>query len=153
MAKRTRRQFTAKELDQIETMAAHRTPRRVMAALMELSEDYFNELAKKDDALSHALKTGEAKGSGKAWQSLFEEAVVKRNPKLLMFWMKTQEGVRETTRLEITGKDGAPIRSIVELTPAQRREKVDKLRGLLDRIDRTKQVDHTKPPEGKAAKK
>lgn len=130
MAKKERRVFTEKELEQIETMAGIRLPRKYMARIMGMSEGYFNQLMKLDDALRLRIEKGQAVASANAFQTLYSQAIG-GNMTALIFWMKTQEGLREGDRMELPpGENGEP-HEVKTLTPQQRKERILELSRFL----------------------
>lgn len=64
---------------------------------------------------SEEMERGVAKANSKVAGCLFDLAVNKKLPAALFFWAKTRMGWRETDRVEHTGVDGKPIKSITEI--------------------------------------
>ena len=61
------------------------------------------------------LDAGNAKALGLIGESLFYEAVTKRNPACLIFLAKTRLGFREVQEVRIGDTDGKPVKFIVEI--------------------------------------
>lgn len=117
-----RRQFTEADLKQIRTMAGLGMPARQMAAILNMSHDWFMHLVKKDDTARQNIEEGRAISSINVRKSAYEMA--QTDPVMMKFWLKTREGFRETDRLEVTGADGKPL----ELSCEQRKTRFAKIR-------------------------
>lgn len=87
--------------DTVQTLATYGVPYEDIAAKYGMSSDTLVKL------YSEELKKGKAEAHEKARGALFEEAVLKRNPTLLMFYCKTQLGMKETSGVELTNPDGS----------------------------------------------
>lgn len=87
--------------DTVQTLAQYGVPYEDIAAKYGMSSDTLVKL------YSEELKKGKAEAHEKARGALFEEAVLKRNPTLLMFYCKTQLGMKETSGVELTNPDGS----------------------------------------------
>lgn len=128
-----KKKLTPQQVVELETMAGFRIPMEHIAAIFSMSKDTLERLAKKDDAVRAAIERGRAKASAMIWQGLYQQAIT-GNTTALIFWMKTQEGVRETDRLELTGKDGSPL-SVTMLTPEKRKERLKQLAKHMEHLD------------------
>lgn len=88
----------------VKNMSAYGMPQEHIAASLGISIDtlfkYFEE----------ELKSGKADINMKVAQCLVDKAVG-GNVGAMIFWLKTQAGFKETTRVEseVSGKDGGPI--------------------------------------------
>ncbi len=69
------------------------------------------------------LKEAKALASAMVAQNLFQHAMGKGREAVTagIFWMKCQAGWKEAQKVELTGKDGAPIQN-VNMTPEEFRE-------------------------------
>lgn len=94
---------------EIETMAGIRLPIEKIACIKGFSKATFERMMKRDKRLAAAVEQGKAKASAKVFQSLYKQATSEKNFAATAFWMKTQEGVREVQRLELTGENGEPL--------------------------------------------
>lgn len=126
-----RRKLTPDEIRQLETMSGLRLPTHQIAAILGLSKTHLEVLIKKDDAARNAVEMGRAVASTTVRQRAYEQAIG-GNTTMLIFWLKTQEGFRETDRLELSGPNGGPIESTRELTPEMRQKKIEKYKKLLE---------------------
>jgi len=105
-----RRKFTQDEMAQLEGYAAIRLPIDQMAPLFGYkSERDFREQIKKSDEAQRRIALGKAKSSTKFRKTLYEMCTVDRNPRLIEFWAKTQEGFKVTEVIEHTGLNGGAI--------------------------------------------
>ena len=124
MAKKTKRQLTEKEINQLEAWSAIRLPMESIAALLDMALTELREASHKNDAVRRALEGGRAKAKGKVHRTLYDRAVGRpqytdENGKVheeipvdfqaLRFWCQTQEGFKTADKLELTGADGGPI--------------------------------------------
>jgi len=143
--------FTPEQIDMIEKMASVRMPMVTIAGFLDVSKDCLEKRAKKDKVLQAAIDKGRTKGTMKVYQTAFQLATgykrarevfdqekgkmktlyedVPPDPVMLKFWLKTQEKWRETDRLELTGKDGAPL-TVATLPAADRKREIARLEGL-----------------------
>ncbi|WP_310625789.1 hypothetical protein [Limnohabitans sp.] len=55
------------------------------------------------------IEHGRLKANFKVANALYKNAVEEGNTTAQIFWLKTQGGWREPQRVELTGKDGAPL--------------------------------------------
>ena len=174
MSKRIR--LTPEQIKMIEGMAAIRLPNEQIAMILGISKEGFEKYAKRNKATKAALEKGKAQGSQKAYQTAFQLATgytrvyetewynpstkkwetrlaresVPPDPKMLQFWLKTQEKWREVDRLELTAADGRPL-AVSELPPEERRAKMVKYMELFARIEHAKSLvklpgDSEEPP-------
>lgn len=84
----------------VQTLAEFGVPYEDIAAKIGMSDDTLVKI------YSEELRKGKAEAHEKARQALFEEAVIKRDKTLLMFYCKTQLGMKETSGVELTNPDG-----------------------------------------------
>lgn len=63
------------------------------------------------------LETGTVKANAKIARTLFEKASAGDTASMI-FWLKTRARWRESSAVEVTGKDGAPLERIA-MTPAE----------------------------------
>lgn len=61
------------------------------------------------------LDNGKVAANVKVAQSLFKQCM-EGNTTSMIFWLKTRAGWRETSRHEVTGPDGAPLKLSQEIT-------------------------------------
>ena len=107
-----RRELSEKDIEQLKTMSAYRIPFRAIANILGFkSPSQLDEIIKKTPAARQAVEDGRANSTAKAYQTLYSMATSGKNFPALAFWLKTQEGVREVDRIELTGKDGKPLES------------------------------------------
>ena len=160
---KSRLSLTPDQIKMLEGMAAIRLPNEQIARILGVSRETFEKHLKRNKAARLALEKGKAQGSQKVHQTAFQLAtgytrqyeqewfnpktkqwetriareVVPPDPKMLQFWLKTQEKWRETDRLELTGPDGAPLK-VTELPRETRQEKLRQYLELFARIEHSK---------------
>lgn len=93
-----------------------------MASLFGISDTWLMHLARKDDAVRLALEQGRAKGSANFRGRLYEKAMT-GDVQAMKFWAVTQEGFVPTERIQLTGENGEPIKTM-SMTSEQRIEKI-----------------------------
>ncbi len=78
------------------------------------------------------LREAKALANAMVAQNLFQHAMGKGRDAVIasMFWMKCQAGWKEAQKIEVTGKDGAPIQSVAMSADEFR----DIARQLLDEV-------------------
>lgn len=161
----SRKTLTPEQIKMVEGMAAMRMPSDKIAVILGVSKDTFERMMKRDKELGAAVERGRARGTQKAYSTAFQVAtgytrtyeVDWFNPKtgrwekrsktedvppdvnMLRFWLKTQEGWRETDRLEITGAGGGAIK-VDEMTPAARREKIEHYLKLREKLEAARKL-------------
>lgn len=106
-----RRTFNDTELSEIEALAQYGVPIKDMGPRFGLSPTYFAELSRKDEALRQAIEKGKSLGIevGARWAYRKAFLIGAGDNTMAIFWLKTQAGWSEKTKLEVTGKDGGPI--------------------------------------------
>lgn len=82
---------TAEQMKTVERLAGMGVPMEDMAILIGIAEKTLRKRYAK------ALETGRAKAHLEARTALFDEAVRKRNPTMLIFYCKTQLGMRDVS--------------------------------------------------------
>lgn len=112
---RSRKTLTPEQVKQVESLAAVMTEEQI-ADFFGFSERTLRNRMTEDPKIVAAYKKGKAKAIGMAGENLLK-LVRKGNLGALCFFLKTQAGWRETTRQEVTGKDGAPLE--VDVTTAR----------------------------------
>ena len=99
-----KRKWTDDDLAQLEAYAAIRLPMQQIAIMFGYrSEPHFRDLIKKSEAAQRRLALGHARSSAKFRKTLFEAATVDKNPRLMEFWAKTQEGFSYVDKVEHSG--------------------------------------------------
>lgn len=63
------------------------------------------------------LETGHIEANAQVAQSLFKQATNKEKPNVsaAIFWLKCRAEWRETTAVELTGKDGGPMETVTRI--------------------------------------
>ena len=97
---------TAAQRGQVEAMASYGETYENIAVMMEMSADSLVKYYPKE------LKKGRIKANALVAQSLFKKATGDgpQSAASAMFWLKTRAGWRETSNVEITGKDGGALK-------------------------------------------
>lgn len=102
--------LSAKDMQEIETMAGLGMRDRDIAAIKELSQATLQRRCGK------RLKLGRAKAKTNVQQTAYNMAKSGDFPTMTMFWLKTRCGWREKNRVELTGKDGKPLTAVTATT-------------------------------------
>lgn len=95
---------TDKMRGQIEGMAGAGSPHEEIALVLGVSVHTLRR------HYAAELSAGLAKAHAKARQTLYQAGVLEKNPTLLIFYCKTQLGMSEKQFMELTGKDGGPLK-------------------------------------------
>ncbi len=114
---------TEKERAQVETLAGFGLPIRQIAALIR-------DGVAADTVLKYfgpELERGKAKASAKVAQTLFQKALG-GDTTAMIWWTKSQ--MKWSERVEVTGADGAAVRTEVEKLPARVEEALERVLGL-----------------------
>jgi len=103
---------TDEERKQVEAMSGYGVPFASIAALIRggIDEDTLNKHFGKE------LAQGKARAMAKVGQSLFQKATSGEDTTAAIWYTKTQMGWKDTSRVEHTGTDGAPIQHAIEVT-------------------------------------
>ena len=153
------KKLSADELKLVQGMAEQRLPLHNIAMILKVSDSTLDRMIRDQPDLRDAIYRGRAVGTQKAYRAAFELATgytrvhkirsynqrtgkwtvktreedIPPDPNMLRFWLKTQEGWRETDRIEISGPGGGPIQ-VEEMSVAEREAHLDKLLKLRERI-------------------
>jgi hypothetical protein len=132
LKKRPKRQFTEREIEQLETMAALGLPRDKMAAILSISKSYMRELIKKDSAAQKAIEKGEAIASYNLLKTGYDMATSGKCPTMTIFFLKCKENFREAYRLDLSAINGGEEPEIIDVTPSERKERIKMLQKHLE---------------------
>lgn len=124
---------TPEQINQIRTMAGYKLGHDRIATILGISASTLERSARVTPALHDALEKGREQSGAMLRQWAYESAR-KGNVAMQIFLLKTQEGFRETERLELTGADGGPIQTKKELTVEEAAALVAKYERLQSRI-------------------
>jgi len=109
------------------------------SVLMDLSYSYMREIIEKNDAVKQRFVKGGAKLAAKAASVIVtladQKADLKTQFQAARLIAKAKGGWCETDKVEVTGRDGAPIQSIDK---TERKEIVEDLLGKLKMIKKAK---------------
>jgi hypothetical protein len=122
--KNAKRILTDQEINSILTMSAYRLSVEKMAAILGMHEPELSKILLEDDRANKAFKEGRAKASAAVSQMFYEKAKSGSTPELL-FWMKTQEGMQETSHYVIDA--GIDVKKSSELSPEDRAARIKEL--------------------------
>ena len=106
--------FEATQVAQVEALAAVLSKAQ-MADYFNISETTFREVESRQPEVSDAYKRGKAKAIGNVAKNLIQQAQ-EGNISAAIFYLKTQAGWKETQTHELTGADGAPLLSGIQVT-------------------------------------
>lgn len=90
---------------QVEAMAGYGVPAEDIGRVLGIDAKTLRKYYREE------LDTGRVKANSKVAEALYRKATSDgpQSVAAAIFWLKTQAGWRETTHLEHTGKDGAPL--------------------------------------------
>ena len=110
--------LTDKQLIELEALASVLTQEQI-ADRFGICRTTFNQMRKRDPEIDAHYKRGKAFAIEEVAGSLMAK-IRDGDTASIIFFLKTQAGWRETTRLEHTGKDGGPI----EMQEVSARERI-----------------------------
>jgi len=116
--------LTPEQINEVETLAAVLSMHQV-ADYFGMCQNTFHEVMKRQPEVSERYKRGKSKAIGTVAKNLIVQAN-SGNTAAAIFYLKTQAGWKETTRQELTGAEGGPIKQ----------ETTDARDQLLDRLAR-----------------
>lgn len=96
----------ASQLEQLEQMAAVGLTLQQMAAILGMSHDVLEQRAKEDPNIKSSIEKGRSKAIFQVGKSAYQQAVSGKVPAMTMFYLKCRARWKETSEVEITGKDG-----------------------------------------------
>jgi len=121
---RPRKKLTKAQIEEVETLAAVLSVEQI-GAYFGLGKTTFYEIMKRQPEVYERYQRGKARAVGSVAKNLIMQAR-EGNTTAAIFYLKTQAGWKETTRQELTGADGGPIKT----------EETDGKAELLARLDR-----------------
>lgn len=124
-----------KQIEELETMAGLGIPMESIAAIFGMSKDTLEARVKDQAGVKSAIERGKGKVRATIYQTAYNQAM-SGNTAMLIFWLKTREGWKETDRLELTGADGKPL-EVTALTYEQRQRRIKELSKVLAEPDET----------------
>jgi hypothetical protein len=107
-----KKNLTKEQLELLQKLSGIRLPMDQIATMLDISYDTLDRMSKSSGAVRAAIDKGRAKGSSLYRQTVYQMAVGEKNPRMLEFWGKTQEGFKTADRLELTGADGGPVNTL-----------------------------------------
>lgn len=121
-----------KEYGQIETMSGIRLKPEQIAHILDIKPATFYRMIKHDAVLRDRIERGRARASAKVHDTAYAMAISGNHPSMLMFWLKTQEGFRETDRPveEAAIKGDGIAKRIRGMTKEQRQARLAEIRAL-----------------------
>ncbi|MST65151.1 hypothetical protein [Schaalia hyovaginalis] len=120
---------------EVERLAKLGLTQGMIANIIGVSEDTLRRRLKKEPELAEALRAGRVNVRTQLTAKLLDQALNKNNVRALLFACKSILGLRETTALEVTGRDGAPL-----TTPADDNMAIDLLTDALKEIEAAKRA-------------
>ena len=121
---RPRKRLTKAQVEEVETLSAVLSVEQI-GAYFGLGKTTFYEIMKRQPEVFERYQRGKARAVGSVAKNLIMQAR-EGNTTAAIFYLKTQAGWKETTRQELTGADGGPIKT----------EETDGKAELLARLDR-----------------
>ena len=120
---RPRKRLTKAQVEEVETLSAVLSVEQI-GAYFGLGKTTFYEIMKRQPEVFERYQRGKARAVGSVAKNLIMQAR-EGNTTAAIFYLKTQAGWKETTRQELTGADGGPIKT----------EETDGKAELLARLD------------------
>lgn len=106
---RPARTLTEAQRGELETLGALLNIQQV-AWYFDIPERTFYDMMARDPTISAALQKGKSRAIGKVTKGLLQKAF-DGDLGAICFYLKTQAGWSEKATLELTGKDGGPIKT------------------------------------------
>lgn len=104
-----RREFTEKEIGQLEAFGVIKLPTEHIASIFGIDHETFQRMLQKNSKARDLLLEGRAKGSSKFRDTLYQKAVFEKDVQAMKFWGATQEGMVIQQSMTLSGPDGQPI--------------------------------------------
>lgn len=101
--------ITEADLKKIEGMAAFGMPVKKIAIIMGMSKATFERRCIENPLIFEALERGRANAEMQVTNAAYNMAKSGQNTAMTQFWLKCRAGWKDTTRVEHTGADGAPL--------------------------------------------
>lgn len=95
----------------------------IAAKFFGVSESTFQRALKANPDCYDALVQGRAKNLGVVESVAYKMAKSGKNPWMTQFWLRTKGNYREGMKVELTGKDGGPVKT-QDMTSEIRRKKL-----------------------------
>ena len=127
--------LTKEQIQFVENAGRIRLPYHHLATLLGISETTFELILKRQPEVKEAYDLGCAKSSSSYRKTLYDLAVIEKNPRMMEFFGKTMEGLRTTDRVELTGADGAPI----EVSKIPKEERLKRIEALSKKLKLTEE--------------
>ena len=102
-------EITDEQVAQVEKLAGILTQEQ-LADFLGIAERTLRDKFRADPRVSAAYARGRAKSIGAVARNLVQQAL-EGDSNAMRFYLATQAGWKETTRSEITGKDGGPVKT------------------------------------------
>lgn len=135
-------ELTPEQIHSLFECSKLRMPMRQIASVLGISKATLERLAAENDhdnEIYEAIEKGRAEASQNIRNTAYRMAISGLEPAMTIFWLKTQEGWRETTRFEHTGADGEPIKTM-DLSPEQRGARIAELLDLRKKLEDAKKL-------------
>ena len=123
LPKRARREYTPRDIKQVKAMAGIGLGVEHIAALIGTNQRDFEEECHRNDELCRALEEGRATGLSNVTRTAYQMAISGDQPGMTQFFLKVRGGWKETSALELTGKNGGPLQS-ENVTREERQERI-----------------------------
>jgi len=126
------KKLSDEDYENVRSLSSYRVPMPVIAQILGISESTLYRMAKADDKLRDSLESGRAIGTANVYQTAFQAATSGKHLHFTRFWLQAQEKWTTTERIEL--KDGGAEKTVDDMTPAERQERIDKLLDLRAKI-------------------
>lgn len=108
--------FQSAEIETIEKLAAVGLNKTQIASYLGCSKATLERRLLDTPGAKEAILKGRAVALANVSKTAYEMAMSKKFPALTIFYLKCRGRWREKDRIEVTGKDGAPVETKGELT-------------------------------------
>jgi hypothetical protein len=110
---RPRKELTGEQVEQVEKMAGHGLTLDQIADCLNIGERTLERRFSEDTVVLAAYKRGKAVAINAVAKTVYQKAKAGEGA-FPFFYLKTQAGWRETSRMEVSGPDGGPIETRVD---------------------------------------
>jgi hypothetical protein len=110
MAKKSRQRRAPVKVGEIRRLSRMQCTEREAAAMLGIKLDTFREMVRIDERAKAAWDEGREQGKVSIRKAQF--ALAERNPAMAIYLGKVILNQREVTTVEMTGRDGGPIKTL-----------------------------------------
>lgn len=97
-------------MDRVETLAQRGLSKAQIAAALGIGDATLRRHQRWDLEFKAAIERGRARGIVALANAGYDLAIIEKDGPMIRYLLSCVGGFRETSRLEVTGEDGAPVR-------------------------------------------